>query len=556
MSDEGSCIPARPSERAPEALERGRAAYRRRAWTDAFRALSLSDEGSPLGGEDLELLAMSAALLGREDEARRALERAHQAHVGAGRNTRAAGSAIRMGFNLVGRGDIGQATGWFGRAQRLLEGEKDCVEHGYLLVPQARQHLVAGDAEAGFAAASAAAAIGGRFGDADLVAFSRHLQGRARMRQGRVDEGLALLDEAMLAATTGELSPFMTGLVYCSVIHCCQQVFAVERSREWTRALAAWCGENPEIVAFTGQCLVHRAEILQLDGSWSDALEEARRAASRLAAGGDPEASAAALYQEAEVHRLRGEHAEAEKAYRSASRWGWEPQPGLALLRVAQGRADAAAAQIRRVVGETRDRWQRARLLPACVEILLAAGDASGAREACRELEDLAKTLDVEIVSAMAAHARGALELAGGNPAEALGPLRGAFEVWQRFGAQYIAARLRVLIGRACSALGDAEGASLEFDAARATFEQLGAAPDLARLSAPVPAPAARPHGLTPRELEVLLLVATGKTNKAIAGELFLSEKTVDRHVSNIFDKLGVSSRSAATAFAYEHKLV
>jgi DNA-binding CsgD family transcriptional regulator len=537
-------------------LESGREAYRRRAWKEACRALSLADEATPLGGDDLDLLAMAAALLGRDDEARRALERAHQAHVTAGENTRAARSAIRLGFTLVGRGEIGQASGWFGRAQRLIEGEKDCVEKGYLLVPQARQQLVAGDSEGAFVSASAAAAIGERFGDADLVAFARHLQGRSLMRQGRVEDGLALLDEAMVAATAGELSPFMTGLVYCSVIHCCQQVFAVERSREWTRALAAWCGENPEIVAFTGQCLVHRAEILQLDGAWGDAIEEARRAVERLSGGADPQAAASALYQEAEVHRLRGEYAEAEEAYRGASRWGWEPQPGLALLRVAQGRSDVAAAQIRRVVGETRDRWQRARVLPACVEILLAAGDRDEAQKACRELEEIAKSLDVDILSAMAAHARGAVELSGGNAKGALGPLRRAFEVWQRFGAQYIAARLRVLIGLACRELGDEEGAALELDAARTAFGELGAAPDLARVASLGAGTAARPHGLTPRELEVLLLVAAGKTNKAIAAELFLSEKTVDRHVSNIFDKLGVSSRSAATAFAYENKLL
>ncbi len=452
---------------AARQLENGRELYRRREWKDACRALSRADEAVPLGGDDLDLLAMAASLLGRDEEAHRALERAHQAHMAAGEGVRAARSAIRLGFTLIGRGEVGQASGWFARAQRLVEDGDDCVERGYLLIPQARQQLVAGDGEAAFATASAAAAAGERFADADLVAFARNLQGRARMRLGRVEEGLALLDEAMVAATAGELSPFMTGLVYCSVIHCCQQVFAVERSREWTRALAAWCGENPEIVAFTGQCLVHRAEILQLDGAWNDAIEEARRAADRLAAGADPESSAAAVYQEAEVHRLRGEYAEAEEAYRRASRWGWEPQPGLALLRLAQGRADVAAAQMRRVVGETRDPWQRARFLPAHVEILLAAGDEEEARIGCRELEEIAKSLDVEILGAMAAHARGAVELSGGNAKGALGPLRHAFEVWQRFGAQYIAARLRVLIGRACRALGDEEGAALELDAAR-----------------------------------------------------------------------------------------
>lgn len=537
-------------------LEHGRESYRRRAWEAAYQSLSGADRASPLGIEDLEMLATAAYLSGRDPEFLTLVERLHHGHLEAGDPEKAARDAFWLGLNLLFQGEPGRANGWFGRARRLVDG-RDCVEHGYLLLPVAEGQLAGGDAEAAHTSAASAAELAERHGDADLVACARHVQGRALLRRERVQEGLALLDEAMLPVVAGELSPIMTGLIYCSVIEACQQVYALNRACEWTAALAGWCERQPEMVAFTGACLVHRAEVMQLRGDWPDAMAEARRACERAPPGADAHPPAAALYRIAELHRLRGEYADADEAYRQASRLGWEPQPGLALLRMSQGRLDAASAAIRRVLGAATAPLARARLLPAFVEIMLAVDELPEARDAGAELTEIARVLDAAVLEAQAAQARGAVELAGGDARAALGPLRRAFEGWQQAEAPYEAARVRVLSGMACLALGDEEGGRMELEAARSVFERLGAAPDLERidrLDAEGSSP--RPHGLTRRELEVLRLIAAGKTNKAAAAELSLSERTIDRHLSNIFTKLDVSSRAAATAYAYRHDLL
>jgi len=496
-------------------------------------------------------------MLGFDDEWAAGIERAHHAHVEAGEPARAVRCAFWLGLNLALRGETSRGSGWLARARRLLDrDEGESVEHGYLLLPVAAQQEYAGELEAAHATAAAAAVIGERFGDADLLALAVHEQGNVLVKLGRVGEGLALLDEAMLAVTAGELSPIVTGLIYCSVIDGCQGVFELRRAQEWTAALTRWCEQQPDMVAFTGRCLVHRSEIMQLHGAWPDALEEARRARERCELGPSQAAAGAALYRQGEVHRLRGELDAAEAAYREASRCGWEPQPGLALLRLDAGSAGAAAAAIRRVVDETGEPLQRARLLPAAVEILLAVGDTTGARDACRELGELSERYESRALGAMAAHARASLALADGDTRAALVALRHAGAVWQELDAPYEAARARVLVGLACRAQGDEEAAALELDAARDAFARLQAGPDLARVESLTRTAARGTHGLTARELQVLRRVAGGETNKAIAAALVLSERTVDRHVSNIFSKLRVSSRSAATAYAYEHELV
>ncbi len=538
-------------------LERARGLFGQHAWAEAHAAFSCADQEAPLDAEDLELLAQAACLVGRDDEYLETLERAHDARVKAGECAAAARCAFWLGFRLLMRGETGRATGWLARAERLLPQDAEaCAERGYLLLPVVEQRLDAGDFEAAFAAAADAFAIGERCADADLVACARHQQGRIRLQQGQIDAGLTLLDETMLSVTGGRLSPLVTGLMYCSVIAACQQVYAIDRSREWTAALGQWCEQQPDMVPFAGVCRVHRAEIMQLRGAWLDALDEARRVCV-ISPGVSPQVAAAAFYQQAEVHRLQGQLSAAEEAYRSASQLGLEPQPGLALLRLVQGRTEVAAASIRRAVSVATDRLKRMSLLPAYVEICLAAGDLEDARRACQELEDIARSFDTGVPGAIAAQARGAVELAGGDARSALGSLRRAFEVWLRIEAPYAAARVRVLIGQCCRALGDEEGAGLEIEAARSAFEGLGASSELARVDSLAKGePIRRGHGLSARELHVLRLIASGETNKTIAGRLSLSEKTIERHVSNILSKLDVSSRTAATALAYQRKLI
>ena len=537
-------------------LEAGRTAYAERRWREASERLVHADRARPLAAVDLERLAWSYGLLGRNDLLLATLERLHNLQLDAGDLRAAARAAFWLGFRLLFLGEVGRATGWIATSQRVLErlGE-DCPERGYLLLPQGLGRLSQKDAAGACEAARQAAEVGERFGDPDLTSLSRAIEGQAQIELGQREAGLALLDEAMLPASTGRLGPVATGIVYCAVIGCCQRIYAIDRAREWSAALAAWCNAQPDLVEFNGACRAHRAEILLVQGAWENAMKEIRRAARHDTS---PREAASVCYQHGELLRLRGDFEAAEEAYREASKHGREPQPGLALLRLAQGKGATAAAAISHLISATRDPLARARYLPAAVEIRLAVGDQDGAANAARDLTEIAAGARSEIVDAMAAHAHGAVHLAAGAAREALQPLRAAFATWQRVGAPYIAARIRVAIAGALQALGDDEGAELERDAARAVFGELGAAPDLARLEAPAAGAAASESrfGLTTRELEVLRLIASGRTNAAIARELFLSVKTVDRHVSNIFDKIDVPTRAAATAFAYQHKII
>jgi ATP/maltotriose-dependent transcriptional regulator MalT len=544
----------------PDQAGRGRTAYERRSWTEAFTQFAAADAADELDGSDLERLALAAYLTGRDAECDRAWDRAHHAYLRAGEAEAAARCAFWLAFGLLLRGEIAPAGGWLGRAGAVLAdaGITDSPVHGLLRVPQAVHALYGGEGEPAYAAFCEATAIGDRLGDPDVATLGRLGRGQARLLLGDRDAGLALLDEAMVAVTAGETSTHVAGLVYCAVIKECRDCYDLRRAQEWTGALTRWCAEQPDMVPYRGQCLVHRAEILQLHGSWADALVEARHALERLLDPPGQPAAGMAAYELGELYRLRGEFATAEKAYADAHRYGLDPQPGLALLRLAQGDADAALAAVCRALDEPTADAVRPKLLAAGADIMLAAGELDGARAAATELAAIAAATRAPALEATADHAVGAVLLAEDRPREALGPLRRSWAAWHELGAPYEIARVRVALARACRALADEEGAELELAAASSLFDQLGAGPDrdqALRLSAGG-LRRGLPDGLTGREGEVLRLVATGRTNRAIAGDLFLSEKTVARHVANIFLKLDVSSRAAATAYAYERHLL
>ncbi|MGH3074367.1 MAG: LuxR C-terminal-related transcriptional regulator [Gaiellales bacterium] len=539
-----------------EHLEQGREAYARRAWADAYAALSQADVVEQLGVDDLELLATSASMTGRVDDHLTLLERIHHMHLDSGDRIPAVRAAFWAGMTLATRGEPGPAGGWFARAQRLVEREEqDCAERGYLLVPFAYQQMAAGEYDEAHAAASQAHDVGERFNDAALMAVGLLLQGEARVRQGLADQGLSLLDEAMVAISAPNVPPILTGVIYCGVIACCEEACDPRRAQDWTASLTRWCEEQPQLVSFTGRCLAHRAGIMQLHGAWDDALAEAVLARERCEQAMNHAATGQALYQQAELHRLRGDFSAAEAAYQDASRFGREPQPGLALLRLMQGDAPAAAAALRRVLAATSEPMRRAVLLPAYADAMLAVPDGEEARRAADELAELAAQSGSAMVGAMAARVRGATALAEGRPKDAVDALRIAVGGWQDLSAPYEVASARLLMGVAFRALGDEDGAAMELGAARSAFDDLGALPDVAHADTFMRR-APDTHGLTAREVEVLRLVAAGKTNRQIAAALVVSEHTVARHLQNIFAKLRVSTRAAATAFAFEHDLV
>jgi DNA-binding NarL/FixJ family response regulator len=545
-------------------VERARVAFARQAWREAFTAFRATAESASLDVADHERLAVCAYLVGEDDACAEAWEGAHRAALDADDAAGSARCAFWLALCLMLRGQMAQAAGWLTRAEHLIEhGNLDCAASGYLLVPKLLGALDAGDPATARELAVRATELGRRFDDADLHAFGTLGHGQALIAMGDSAGGTARLDDVMVSVTAGEVGPVTSGIVYCAVILECMQVFDVQRASEWTDALSAWCDAQPDLVSFRGQCLVHRSQLQQAAGAWPDAITTVEAACRRLADPPHP-ALGLAYYQKAELHRLAGAFDEAANDYRQAGRHGHDPMPGLALLELARGHAGDAATTIRRALHEIATP-QRPALLSAAVEIFRANGDLPGARSAADELAAIAAASSSVVLRALAAQATGTVLTAEGDSVAALSELRVAATAWRSLRMPYDAARTAVLLGLACSMLGDRTSAALEFDNARETFSELGAAPDLAHLAtltsglvegATQPTPTDGTAALTARERQVLAHVASGKTNKQIAAELVISEHTVGRHLDNVFTKMRVTSRAAATAYAYEHDLL
>jgi DNA-binding CsgD family transcriptional regulator/Flp pilus assembly protein TadD len=529
-----------------------REAAERAAWADAYAGFHEVDAAT-LTGTDLEAFADAAWWGSKLAESLELRQRAYSAHVSEGEELAAAACAARVSVEHFLRNEPAVGMGFLKRTERHMEGRSDCVELGYLAMLHASIARFSGDAAATIDLAAQAIVIGQRFGDPNLVGMSIHLEGLALIDEGRIGDGVALLDEAMALVIAGELDPFFTGILYCAVISACLELSDLGRAAEWSDASRPWYEGLPPDSPFPGMCRVNRAEVANLRGAWPEAEAEARGAVAQLLEV-DPGYAALAFFQLGEILRRSGDLAGAEQAFERALELGVDPQPGLALLRLSQGKPDAALTALRLTLTAEHQPARRARLLAALAEVAVEAGAVDDARTAIDELTGLTDD-EIPVFAAMIAGANGRVQLAEGDVPAALTSLRSATAIWQDLGLPYETARTRVVFGRALRGAGDEDGARVAFGSARATFEELGGASDAAEAAALAAGPMQLPAGLTAREAEVLRLVAEGKTNRDIAVELVISEHTVARHLQNMFTKLGVSTRAAATAFAYSHDL-
>lgn len=528
-------------------------------WEGAFAGMSEADQsGAIVDGDSLRDYATAAYMTGREDMYRELMGRAFDAYSDADAPLDAARTAFWIGLTLMFKGEHGRGGGWLARAGHLVEEVgKDCAEVGYLLLPRVEMNFGAGENKAAADIAAQALAIGEQHGDEDLAALARHLLGRAQLALGDVHNGLSALDETMVAITEERLSPIVTGLIYCSVIEACQRYQIVRRASEWTEALSSWCSRQPELVAFTGRCLIHRSEILLFDGRWSEAEVEAIAAKRRLAEGPAGHLAGPAHYQLGELNRLRGEFHAADESYRAASALGFDPQPGLALMRLRQGAGRSAAAAIRRALAAADAPPKRMRLLGAAFEIALGLKLLDEARAFKDEMQNLADTYHSDAVRASLAEMQGDLAAQDDELKRAAMSYAQAAELWRDLACPYRLARVRQRNAQLFAKLGDVEGALAEAHAARKGFASLGAKPERQDAETFIRSKTqSRGAILTRRQTEVLGLVAKGLTNREIAERLGLSERTVDRHVSDILNRIDAPTRAAAAAYAVSSGLV
>ena len=526
---------------AADSLILARTAYDARDWSTAAARFG-SVGAARLTADDLAAYADSLWWLGRVENLTTQAA-AYEAFLADSRPSDAGWAAILLGILHTGRGDLPQGMGWIGRARRLLEDTPECAAHGLLIhMTEVEPNLHAGDRVAAVQAAGRIRELGTRIDEPGVVLLGVNCEGRALIRAGEVADGLALLDEAMVGALRSDIEPFLAGSIYCHTIAACHEVGDLRRMARWTELTEDWLSTLPAVGVFGGLCAVHRAQLLILRGAW----EQAERAALAVASDLDAmrvDYAAEAWYVVGDARRLRGDHT-AAGAYDEAHARGRDPQPGRALLTLRERDTAGAAKSIRAALAAVGDNpVHRAPLCAAAVEIAVAAGRLEDAKSAMSELVETSATYATSGLEAMSAAARGAVLLAEGNAEEALPLLRDAYRRWHELGAAYDAAGTCVLLAHAYGALGDEVSAAAEAAQADATF---------ARLGATRPAPD-RPDGLSSRECEVLALVADGCSNREIGETLFISDRTVARHLTNIFHKIDVTSRAQAVRYAVDH---
>ena len=536
-------------------LVRARAEFERGEWAAALERWSTLDPDG-LTATDLESAGSAAQLLGRLDDAVDRYRRAFEARTASDDPAGAALCAFRLSMVLRSASDHSAASAWLSRGERLVTSlPEGGIEAGYLTFSRMFNHLGQGDFVGALACAELATEAGRRHGDPGLVAVGLCAQGRMTIYGGHIPDGISLLDESMLEAASRTLEPVLLGNVYCTAIEGCQEVSDFRRVEEWTQQLQRWCAEQPGLVTFTGQCALHRGQVMRARGAWDAAADELTAAIERYRLAGAFPAIGQAACELGDLLRVRGDLAGAEAAYQTSAEHGFDPQPGSALLWLVRGSHAAALGAVRRLLAETRTAVARSRILAAAVEVLLAVDDTHAARECASELDEHAAAFGSDVLAANAALAWGHVELASDDPAGALPYLRKAHQALVRLDMPYEAALAQSAIGRALQTLGDTESGRHALASARQAFVAIGARPDIEALDRAM-VPASRPAGLTDREVEVLRLVAAGRSNAQIAAELVLSDRTVARHLSNIFAKLDVGSRTAAAAYAFEHDLV
>lgn len=536
-----------------ETLEKARRAYADHDWSSTHALLTELDRTRDLGPEDLTALAEASWWVGDLDSAIAARERLYDFYIAAGDTRQAAMEALSVSLRLGDKGEETLASGWRARAYRLAEEEPGSPAMGYLLSLEADTAFHSGEQDECIAKSRAAIDIGQRHTDPTLVAWGTHMEGLGLLAKGEVKTGWARLDESMVATASGRVDPIWAGLMYCGMLLACEMHGDSRRGWEWVRKTERWLEAFPGARLYPGVCRIHKVHFMQLNGGWREAELEAWKTCEELMEI-HVYTAARGYYEIAEIKRLTGDYEAAQELYSKAHALGFDPQPGLAQLRLAQGRIDAAAAGIHRVLAGAKDEATRGHLLPHKIEIELAAGRLEEAKTASQRLDEIAGNYLSPGLLAASSTWRGAIALAEGDAAAALQELHSAIEAWLQIDCPYELARTRVLCVKAHRLVGDLDGADMELDAARRIFVKLGAAPDAARVEALLGI-VLRPGGLSRREAEVLALIADGRSNKEIAVSLFISENTVARHVSNIFTKLGVGSRAAAAAYALKNGL-